>query len=179
MLQAEEIRYIVMAYWRFERQHYLVAPEYDYRDADIISVSANGKVVCETEIKVSIGDLKKEKKKPKHIKDSFGNKLLRSQIVHEYYFAMPAHMAELDRVRLICDGRFPYAGILAVDPYESYLSDLQGSYTSAPVRCVKQAKQLQPRELTDRELMSIARRMSNSFCNLAFRLMRAERGLTN
>lgn len=178
MLQAEEIRYIVMAYWRFTRRHYLVAPEYNYRDADLISVSANGKVVCETEIKVSIEDLKKEKQKLKHIKDAFGNKLLRSQYVHEFYFAMPAHMAELDRVRLICDGRFPYAGILAVDPYEDYLSDSRGSYHPAPVRCVKHAKQLKPRELTDAERMSIAKGMSNSFCNVAFRLMRAERGLT-
>lgn len=175
MLEAEELKYIVMAYWRFDRQHYLVAPEYE--GADIISVSANGTVVCETEIKVSIADLKKEKQKPKHVKDAFGNKLLISRYVHEFYFAMPAHMAELDRVRLICDGRFPYAGILAVSPYESFLREPQGIYGNVPVSCVKHAKQLQPRGLTAAELMSITRRMSSSSCNLAFRVMRAERGL--
>ena len=90
---------------------------------------------------------------------------------------MPAHMTELDQVRLICDGRFPYAGILAVAAYEDYLSDPQGSYSSPPVKCVKQAQRLEPRQLTNEDLMSIARRMTNSYCNLAFKLMRAERGL--
>ena len=89
---------------------------------------------------------------------------------------MPAHMAELDRVRLICDGRFPYAGILAVEPYEDFLKHPQGIYTNPPVRCVKHATQLQPQELTNEELMRIAKGMSNSFCNLAFRFMRLSRG---
>ena len=61
MLQAEELKYTVMAFWRFTRRHYLVAPEYN--GADVISVSEHGTVVCETEIKVSLGDLKKERQK--------------------------------------------------------------------------------------------------------------------
>jgi len=178
MDKAEELKFLVMCYWRFARQHYLVATEYDYGSCDVISVSAHGKTVCETEVKISVADLKKEKQKPKHVKVAFGNNFLISRYVHEFYFAMPAHMAELDRVRLICDGRFPYAGILAVEPYEDFLKHSQGIYTNPPVRCVKHATQLQPQELTKEELMRIAKGMSNSFCNLAFRFMRLDRGLT-
>lgn len=175
--KAEEIKFLAMCYWRFARQHYLVATEYDYGSADVISVSSGGLTVCETEVKISVEDLKKEKHKPKHVKDAFGNKLLRSRYVHEFYFAMPAGMAELDRVRLICDGRFPYAGILAVEDYEDWLKYPQGIYTDPPVKCVKHAKPLQPQEVNNEELMRMAKGMSNSFCNLAFRYMRLERGL--
>jgi len=175
MDKAEEIKFIVMCYWRFARQHYLVATEYNYGDADVISVSANGREVCETEVKISVADLKKEKQKPKHIKDAFGSKLFRSRYIREFYFAMPSYMAELDQVRLICDGRFPYAGILAIEPYEDFLKHPQGIYMNPPVKCVKHAKPLQPEELTKEELMHIAKGMSNSFCNLAFRFMRLQR----
>lgn len=175
MDRAEEIKFLVMCYWRFARQHYLVATEYGYCAADVISVSANGRGVFETEVKISVADLKKEKRKPKHIKDAGGSIFFRSRYIREFYFAMPSHMAELDQVRLICDGRFPYAGILAVEPYEDFLKDPQSIYTAPPVKCVKHAKPLCPEELTKDELMRIARGMSNSFCNLAFRFMRSQR----
>jgi len=177
-VNAEELKLLVMCYWRFARQHYLVATEYDYGAADVISVSASGLEVCETEVKISVADLKKEKQKPKHIKGAFGDKYFRHRYIHEFYFAMPSHMAELDQVRLICDGRFPYAGILAVEPYEEFLKHPEGIYTAPPVKCVKHAKPLQPQELTREELMRIAKGMSNSFCNLAFRYMRQKRNLT-
>jgi len=121
--------------------------------------------------------IKKEKQKPKHIKDAFGNKSFRHRYIHEFYFAMPSHMAELDQVSLICDGRFPYAGILAVEPYEDFLKQPWGIYTNPPVKCIKHAKPLQPQELTREELMRMAKGMSNSFCNLAFRYMRQKRDL--
>lgn len=174
-VNAEELKFLVMCYWRFARQHYLVATEYDYGAADVISVSASGLEVCETEVKISIADLKKEKQKPKHIKDAFGNKSFRHRYIREFYFAMPSHMAELDQVSLICDGRFPYAGILAIEPYEDFLKQPWGIYTNPPVKCIKQAKPLQPEELTREELMRMAKGMSNSFCNLAFRYMRLKR----
>jgi hypothetical protein len=172
---AEELKFLVMCYWRFARQHYLVALEYEYGSADVISVSSSGLSVCETEVKISIADLKKEKQKPKHIKDPFGSKSLRRGYVREFYFAMPSHMAELDQVRLICDGRFPYAGILSIEPYESFLELPRGVYTLPPVKCIKRAKPLQPKELTREELMCMAKGMSNSFCNLAFKYMRLKR----
>lgn len=178
MDKAEEIKFLVMCYWRFARQHYLVATEYSgYCIADVISVSASGREVCETEVKISVADLKKEKQKPKHIKDAFGNKLFRGQFIHKFYFAMPSSMAELDQVRLICDGRFPYAGILSIEPYEDFLKDSRGIYGPPPVKCVKHAQPLQPEELTKEELMRISRGMSNSFCNLAFRFMRLQRNI--
>jgi len=177
-VNAEELKFLVMCYWRFTRQHSLVATEYGYCAADVISVSASGLEVCETEVKISIADLKKEKQKPKHIKDTFGNKAFRHRYIHGFYFAMPSHMAELDQVRLICDGRFPYAGILAIEPYEDFLKYPGGIYMTPPVKCIKHAKPLQPAGLTSEELMRMAKGMSNSFCNLAFRYMRLKRDLT-
>lgn len=176
MLLADEIKYLVAIYWRFQRQHYLVSTEYD--GADVISVSEHGTLVCETEVKISIADLKKERQKPKHTKDAFGTKLYRPGYgyVHEYYFAMPERMAELDQVKLICDGRFPYAGILAVGDYEDYLKREDGCYLPPPVSCVKKSQRLVPANLDNNKIMDIARRMSNSYCNLAFKLMRLERG---
>ena len=173
--KADEIKFLVMIYWRFTQQHYLVAPEYDYGDADVISVSEKGKVVCETEVKISIQDLKAERRKPKHFKDSFGKRIFNGRYVDFFYFAMPSRLAELDRVQLICDQLYPYAGILAVKPYEHYLSSPNHIYENPPVECVKRPTNVKKYVIPDDEIMRITRRMSNSFCNLSFRLMRTER----
>lgn len=179
MNKAEEIKFLVMCYWRFTRQHYLVATEFDYGDADVISVSPTGRMVCETEVKISISDLKKEGEKPKHSRDAFGVRKFNGKYVDYFYLAMPSKLAELDRARLICDGRYPYAGILSVEPYEDYLSDAQSIYTNPPVRCIKQPTGVKQYDMTDEKLIEIGRRMSNSFCNLAFRFMRLNRGLNS
>lgn len=177
--KADEIKFLVMCYWRFARKHYLVASEFNYGDADVISVSPAGRVVCETEVKISIGDLKKEAEKPKHFRDAFGTRGFNGKYVDYFYLAMPARMAELDRVRLICDGSYPYAGILSIEPYEEYLSDARNIYTPPPVKVIKEPTRVKRYEMNDERLMEIAKGMSNSFCNLAFKFMRLERGLTN
>jgi hypothetical protein len=177
MNQAEELKYLVMCYWRFARGHYMVATEYQGGNSDVISLDKTGWTVCETEIKISIPDLKKEAKKQKHTKDVFGKKTLKSRFVHEFYFAMPARMTELDQVRLIIDGKFPYAGILAIDDCENYLQYAGGVYTLPPVKCVKRPTPLAPIEITKEEIMRMAKGMSNSYCNLAFKYMRLSRGL--
>jgi len=33
-VNAEELKFLVMCYWRFARQHYLVATEYDYKEGE-------------------------------------------------------------------------------------------------------------------------------------------------
>jgi len=175
MNMAEEIKFLVMCYWRFTRQHYLVATEYNYGAADVISVNASGWQVCETEVKISFSDLKKESEKPKHFQDAFGVRIFNGKYIDYFYLAMPSKLAELDRVRLICDGRYPYAGILSVEPYEDYLSDAQNIYTNPPVKVIKQPTRVKLYEMTDEKRLEIGRRMSNSFCNLAFRYMRLQR----
>lgn len=177
MDKAEEIKILVMCYWRFARGHYLVATEFDYGNSDVISISSKGKVVCETEVKISLADLKKESQKSKHFKDAFGARRFNGRYVDYFYFAMPAKLAELERVRIICDGRYPYAGILAVDPYEDYLSDPRNIYTNPPVRIIKEPTRVKQYEMNDEKLMQIAKGMSNSFCNLAFRFMLLDRKL--
>lgn len=169
---AEDIKFLVMCYWRFTRQHCFVASEYNYSSADVISVSPKGRIVCETEVKISIGDLKKEAEKSKHFKDAFGIRGFNGKFTDYFYLAMPARMTELDKVKLICDGYFPYAGILAVDSYEDYLSDARNVYTNPPVKVVKEPTRVKQYDLSDEKLMEIARGMSNSYCNLAFRFMR-------
>lgn len=179
MKLSDELKALIMCYWRFTRQHYLVAIEFNYGDADVISVSRKERVVCETEVKISLEDLKKESKKPKHFKDAFGARRFNGKYIDFFYLAMPSKLTELDKVWLICDGLYPYAGILAVEPYEEYLADARNIYTNPPVRVVKEPTRVKQYDMTEETLMEIAKGMSNSFCNLAFRLMRAERGLAN
>lgn len=184
--KAEELKYLVANYWRFTRGYYLVAVEYNYGHSDVISVSEKGRVVCETEVKISIADLKKEQTKPKHLpakqKDMFSGRIsrlhynefagrvFRTMFIDYFYFAVPENI--LEKALDVCEELYPYAGLLCVHDYESYLSNPYGNYISPPVSSAKDPKKLTSERLSDEELMRITRGMSNSFCSLAYRYMR-------
>lgn len=69
-----------------------------------------GRILIETEIKVSLADLRKDRKKSKH--RAFRDNSPRC-VTHYFYFAVPRDIA--NDVKLICDALFPYAGILGSD----------------------------------------------------------------
>ncbi|GAI90261.1 unnamed protein product, partial [marine sediment metagenome] len=50
MKKADELKILVMGYWRFRRDCPIVASEYNYGDADVLSVTNSGMVI-ETEVK--------------------------------------------------------------------------------------------------------------------------------
>jgi hypothetical protein len=173
---AQELKWLVMMYWRFQRQYWLVAHEYSYGDADVLSASKNMGVICETEVKVSIADLKRELQKSKHRSDAFGKRFLRTKYVDYFYFAMP--LALVNKAIPICDNFFPYAGILSVGSYEEFLKDKRSKYLArSPVKCVKDpVKQFKDGPISESEFNRIARGMSNNYCALAFDYMRMKRG---
>ena len=183
--KADELKYLVANYWRFTRGHFLVAVEYSYGGSDVISVSEKGRVVCETEVKISIADLKKEQGKPKHRTprqknlfgqfsklhyNEFAGRVFRTVFIDYFYFAVPENI--LEKALDVCEELYPYAGLLCVHDYENYLLNSYGNYINPPVSSAKDPKKLTSEKLSDEELMKIARGMSNSFCSLAYRYMR-------
>lgn len=170
-MNAEEIRVLVMCYWRFQRGQYFVASEFNYGDADVISVSKKGRMVYETEVKISIADMKREKYKSKH----FGMaQWWGSGTSHFwadfFYFAVPS--AIQDKAVEVCRDLFPYAGLLVVDDYEQYLEHNERPYTNPPIREIKEPKKLPAKPLDEEGIFRIAKGMSNSFCGRAYELMR-------
>lgn len=165
--EADILKAIVLCYWRFEKQHYLVGCELSYGQVDVISVSKRKRIVCETEIKISISDLKADKRKPKHCTDLWGKPSFRGYFVDYFYFALPENL--IDKARPICDELYPYAGILSISPYDDWLSHGRGSYISPPIKCVKKPSPVGARTLSEENRDDIIRAMSNSYCRLAFR----------
>jgi hypothetical protein len=176
-MKADDIKKLVMVYWRFEKGYPIVASEYNYGDKDIIAVSEGRMIVCETEVKVSIADLKRERYKTKHQKDAFGEPFYNTKFVNYFYFAIPSRI--LEKARLICSQLFPYAGILVVNNFNSYLKEPRASYINPPVKCVKPAKANKTSygRLSDDTFITIVRGMGNNLCKLAIENMKLERGL--
>ena len=116
-MNSEQLKATIASYWRYVKQCPVVALEVSstlssYSDgerADILAVD-KGRFLIETEIKVSLGDLRKDRKKRKHraFRDNSTG-----CVTHHFYFAVPRDIA--NDTKLICDDLFPYAGILASD----------------------------------------------------------------
>lgn len=104
-MTANQIKYYLMHYWRFDRQKLCADEvEYNYFLADIIVV--NGKYIHEIEVKVDKGDLcSLEIKKKKHEKifDSFP---------HYFSFAVPEELIE--DAKLIIQKLNPKYGLILV-----------------------------------------------------------------
>lgn len=174
-MKADDIKKLVMAYWHFEKGYPVVASEYNYGNKDIIAVSRGRTIVCETEVKVSIADLKREKHKIKHQEDAFGKPFYRTNFVTYFYFAIPTRI--LEKARPICAQLFPYAGILVVNNFDNYLKEPRASYIHPPVKCVKPASKLSSGALSDDDFIDMVRGMGNNLCKLAIENMKLERGL--
>lgn len=174
-MKADDIKKLVMVYWRFEKGYPIVASEYNYGSKDVIAVSEGRMTVCETEVKVSIADLKREKHKTKHQKDAFGKPFYNTNFVDYFYFAIPERISE--KARLICAQLFPYAGILTVGNSDHYLKEPRASYIKPPVKCIKPAKKILSGRLSEDTFITIVRGMSNNLCKLAIETMRLGNGL--
>lgn len=121
-MKSEQLKAIIASYWRYIMQCPVVALEVSsslssYSDderADILAVNKK-RLLIETEIKVSLGDLRRDHKKMKH--RAFRNGGSR-YIARYFYFAVPRDIA--NDVKLICDDLYPYAGILGFDGSNEY-----------------------------------------------------------
>lgn len=109
-MRAEEIKATMALYWRYVRQCPIVALEVDSQlepwngePADLLVVNKSRRLI-ETEVKVSLADLKRETKKKKHHRFTTGH-----PCTAYFYFAVPQEIA--NKAKPIVDELFPYAGI--------------------------------------------------------------------
>ncbi len=169
-MTVDQVRAIILAYWRYQRQCPMVALEANcqlsaYNDggqADILAVT-KARLLAETEIKISIADLRKDQHKIKHQfykaqhfdqPHDFRQDLYPA---HYFYFAVPPDIA--NKAASIIVQLYPYAGLLIA-------KDLP--FQSGPVVDMsRNAKLLHRRKLSAAELVRMAREMSATCCRLA------------
>jgi hypothetical protein len=176
--KTKDMEALLLCYWRFSRGCDIVAVEFDYRAADIISYCAAEATVFETEIKISIADMKREARKQKH---SFINKelwetpLKRRWWVNKFYFAVPVKIEK--KAIELRDRLFPYAGLLVIDDYERYIQFNPRPYGPFPVREVKRASGVPAVEVGQETILELSKGMATSLSKTAYELMLARHEL--
>jgi len=182
MKRAEKLKINVMCYWRFDRACPIVAIEYNYSSADVLAVTKGGMVV-ETEVKVTMQDLKRDKGKTKHFamerelgmfegKESEHPYLRASTRSNYFYFAVPQEMEA--KALQVLEERYPYAGLLVVRPNDFYFWD-KSHHIVAPVYSVRKAHRFSKPRLNQEQTMDIVRGMSATACRMAFDLLARDR----
>lgn len=94
-IETERIAALVMCWLRFAKQHTYVAREAGHFSADVLGT--NLKTIVEVEVKVSISDLRNDKKKSKHSfyaseDNQRGNE--GASVPHQFYYAVPEIMKD-------------------------------------------------------------------------------------
>jgi len=159
-----------------------VAIEYHWGSADVLAVTRGGMVV-ETEVKVTIQDLKRDKGKTKHLamereSDMFAGResehpyLRASTRSNYFYFAVPQEM-ETKALQVIKEV-YPYAGLLVVRPNDFYQWD-NYHHIVAPVYSVRKSHRFSKPRLNQEQTMDIVKGMSATACRMAFDLLAKER----
>ena len=181
MKRADELKINVMCYWRFDRVCPIVAIEHNWRATDVLAVTKQGMVI-ETEVKTTIQDLKRDKKKPKHsVMGAPDDKqpaiwpfpgVTRLPRCHYFYFAVPQEMEA--RALQIVEELYPYAGLLVVRPNDFYQWD-NYHHIVAPVSAVRKAHRFTKPRLTETETMDIVKGLSVTACRMAFELLARDR----
>lgn len=176
-MNAEELKALLICYWRFKRGCEIVATEFDYGAADIISLNYKRQQIYETEVKLSIGDMRREKNKRKHTfatKDLWGT--TRWKIwANQFYFAVPEDIEE--KARDLCKAIFPYAGLLVAKNVDTFINDYKRHYSDTPVSVVIKAKSMPATGIDNEVMLRLARGMSNSLASRSYELIRQKRGL--
>lgn len=168
-MNSETIKACVAGYWRYRRQHNLVAFEmgpslepWSSTQADILSVTKD-RYLVETEVKVSLSDLRRDGKKTNHQFYKRGNNHLPTAF---FYFAVPREIA--NKACLICDDLYPYAGILGSD-----------GTNELGVESYREAKRLNGSRLTPKLLIQMVRAQSATICRLAGKVEEQKRVIGN
>lgn len=163
MKRADELKILAMCYWRFVRGCPIVSIEHHYGDSDVLTVTEDG-VVIETEVKVSIRDLKRDSAKSKHWAMERDSPFART---HYFFFAVPEDLKE--KAQAVIVEKFGYAGLLVVKPIESS----ENPRYNVPVYVAKEAHQfgLKPK-LTHEQMMDVVKGMSTSLCRMGIELLK-------
>ena len=154
-MTAEDIKAIVASYWRYVKQCPVVALEvnsnlssWSGEKADVLAVNKN-RFLIETEVKVTLADLRRDVKKSKH-------RHFREcrHVTKYFYFAVPKDIA--NAAKLICADIYPYAGILGIDGLDEF-----------GVLVYRQAKPLAGEKLAYPQVLRIIFGQSSTVCRLA------------
>lgn len=183
-MTADDIKAVVCCYWRFVRHCPLVATEttsaaYGLAEypPDVMAVSKNGFLI-ETEVKVSVSDLRREIKKSKyrytHGLDGLAPQYrfpAKYSIAKFFYFAVPASLVE--KAKPILSELYPGAGLLAVEEPE------EGRFTSVihwlPV-AVKPRALPAAKRLSTEATHELTLRIVNQMCSAMLDAANARRG---
>ena len=176
--KAEEIKILLLSYWRFHRGCPIVATEFNYGESDVISYSERNHTFYETEVKISIADMRREQKKMKHRRVILNSSMwdlsptyhLRAR---HFYFAVPEAIQE--QALKVCEELFPYAGLLVVRDYEKFLVENETPNASVPIGEVKKPRSMEVRKVTPETIQWLAKGMSNTLCKVSYELMLLKR----
>lgn len=165
---ADQIKAVIASYWRYVRQCPVIALEvnsnlssYSGEMADVLAVDKN-RFLIETEVKVSLADLRRDAKKKKH-RDFRDNRCA----TRHFYFAVPRDIA--NDAKLICDDLYPYAGVLGTNGLDEY-----------GVEIYRNARPLAGKRLRYGQVLRIIFSQSSTVCRLATRvkeLLRVQKNL--
>ena len=160
---SSEIKAMVAGYFRYKKQCSVIAFEASNKllwatgePADILVVSES-RMLYEIEVKISLTDLRNDKKKNKHY--LFRNRQ-NCLPVYKFYFAVPQELANaaIDIVK----NYYPYAGLLAVSkfPFTSAAIDFG-------VKEVLSPKIRNGNRLPMKEILYMVKEQSGTVCRLA------------
>jgi hypothetical protein len=148
----------VAAYWRYSRQCPLVAFEAGSRlkwesaeQADILAVNKE-RYLIETEVKVSLSDFRKDRKKTCHRHFNHDTGIYPTAY---FYFAVPKDLA--NRVSYLCANLYPYAGVLGCPE----------GMNEWEVEVYRSPKRLSGKRLSLKQLVYMCRAQSATLCRLA------------
>ena len=158
-MNSEQLKAVLASYWRYVRQCPVIALEVshnlsayaDEERADVLAVDKN-RFLIETEIKVTLADLRRDAKKSKH--RAFRDNLPTKCVARYFYFAVPRDIA--NKASLICTDLYPYAGVLGTNGLDEY-----------GVVVYRQAKFLPGKRLTYPQVLRIVFNQSGTVCRLA------------
>ncbi len=170
--EADIIKLVTLAYWRYGRQH--IAGAIECNNADVLTISRS-LMIAESEIKVSIADMRREvkTKRNKHwrMKDLFDGNERCSRIagVNYFYFVVPKRI-EGNALEVVKE-LYPYAGLLVC---QSNIKNIYG-YVGDPsnIYSVKPAKRLQRPKPDIQEVLRIAYAASNTALRYGNKLLGA------
>ena len=170
-MTADQIKAIIASYWRYIKQCPVIALEVNSNlssysgeeTADVLAVDKNRHLI-ETEVKVSLADLRRDIEKEKHRGFSEGRPTC---VARYFYFAVPQDLANV--ARLICDELYPYAGVLGVNGLDEY-----------GVAIYRKPEPLAGKKLTFAQALRIVFNQSSTVCRLAKKveeLLRVQKNL--
>ena len=159
-MNSDDLKASVAAYWRYDRQCPMVSTESgwqlesysgDFR-ADVLVVNQD-RLLIETEVKCTLGDLRQDKEKSCYYrKHAWFDSNHPQLITYQFYFAVPYDLA--NKAKEIVQADYPYAGLIAVIA--------QGN-----CRVYKTARTLCCKPLSFKKLYRLSMCQSSTLCRLA------------